>query len=294
MTTLERPGRGTGRDETPTHHTLLVTDGVDQGRRGAASWVERELSLGSKVFYKGWLPDDGRRDQHWLTGPAGPRGARDALSTGQLEFLDFPTLVERSGATADGVLAVYRGEVERALDELWPTVAMTQESPELPMAENAGLVAEYGVWEAGFEDITQRWPVRMLCQLCVTTETERSVWETVAVHHRDVVDGFWSATSDEGCWQPRGDLDAHVARRFGAAVHGALRTARADDRGPDLHLDLSGVDFMDVACAEILMLAARSAPAEQHVVLHGGPRFLRRLFDAVGRPPSVRESENAP
>lgn len=294
MTTLERPGRDTGRDEAPTHHTLLVTDGVDQGRRGAASWVERELSLGSKVFYKGWLPDGGRRDQHWLTGPAGPRGARDALSTGQLEFLDFPTLVERSGATADGVLAVYRGEVERALDELWPTVAMTQESPELPMAENAGLVAEYGVWEAGFEDITQRWPVRMLCQLCVATETERSVWETVAVHHRDVVDGFWSATSDEGCWQPRGDLDAHVARRFGAAVHGALRTARADDRGPDLHLDLSGVDFMDVACAEILMLAARSAPAEQHVVLHGGPRFLRRLFDAVGRPPSVRESENAP
>ncbi|MEJ2865823.1 STAS domain-containing protein [Actinomycetospora flava] len=282
------------RDAAPSHHTLLVTDAVDQGRRGAASWVEQELSLGSKVFYKGWLPEGGRADQHWLTGPAGPRGARDALSTGQLEFLDFPTLVERSGATANGVLAVYKGEVERALDDLWPTVAMTQESPELPMADDAGLVSEYATWEAGFDDLTHRWPVRMLCQLCVASESERAVWETVAVHHRDVVDGFWSATADDGHWQPRGDLDAHVARRFGAAVHGALRTAREAEHGPDLHLDLSGVDFMDVACADILMLAARSAPAGQHVVLHGGPRFLRRLFDAVGRPASVREGGDPP
>ncbi|MFC5142562.1 STAS domain-containing protein [Actinomycetospora rhizophila] len=285
---------GPGRDEAPSRHTLLVSDAVVQGRRGAASWVERELSLGSKVFYKGWPPSGGRADQHWLTGPAGPRGARDALSTGQLEFLDFPTLVERSGATADGVLAVYRGEVERALDDLWPTVAMTQESPELPMADDAGLVSEYARWESGFDDLTHRWPVRMLCQLCAATESERSVWETVAVHHRDVVDGFWSATADDGHWQPRGDLDARVARRFGAAVHGALRTAREGEHGPDLHLDLSGIDFMDVACAEILMLAARSAPAGQHVVLHGGPRFLRRLFDAVGRPGSVRESGDTP
>lgn len=278
----------------PARHTLLVTDGADQGRRGAASWVEQELSLGSKVYYKGWLPEGHRADQHWIAGPAGPRGARDALTTGQLEFLDFPTLVERSGATADGVLAVYRGEVERAIDDLWPTVAMTQESPELPMADDVDLVAEYARWEAGFDDLCERWPVRMLCQLCVAAESERSVWETVAVHHRDIVDGFWSATADDGHWQPRGDLDAHVARRFGAAVHGALRTARDGEHGPDLHLDLSGVDFMDVACAEILMLAARSAPADQHVVLHGGSRFLRRLFDAVGRPPTVIEGGEAP
>jgi hypothetical protein len=41
------------------------------------------------------------------------------------------------------------------------------------------------------------------------------------------------------------------------------------------------------------MLAARSAPAGQQLVLHDGQRFLRRLFDAVGRPASVRESEDA-
>jgi anti-anti-sigma regulatory factor len=76
-------------------------------------------------------------------------------------------------------------------------------------------------------------------------------------------------------------------------VHGALRSARTHEDGPDLHLDLSAVDFMDVSCAQILMLAARSAPPDQHMVLHGGPRFLRRLFDAVGRPASVREGEAA-
>ncbi|MHC1561654.1 STAS domain-containing protein [Actinomycetospora sp. C-140] len=281
-----------GRPEAPaggSGHTLLVADAVEQGRRGTASWVERELALGSKVYYKGWLPDG---QQHWLSGPAGPRGARDAFASGQLEFLDFPTLVERSGATSAGVLAVYQDEVERAFDDLWPTVAMTQESPELPMADDAHLVSEYATWESGFDTLTAEWPVRMLCQLSVPAESERAMWETVAVHHRDLVDGVWSAGDDDGRWRPRGDLDAHVSRRFGAAVHGALRAAREREGCSDLHVDLAAVDFMDVSCAEILMLAARSAPTEQHIVLHNGPRFLRRLFDAVGRPPSVRESED--
>jgi anti-anti-sigma regulatory factor len=281
-------------DLPATRHTLNVADAVDQGRRGTASWVERELAHGSKVFYKGWVPDGRRPDQHWITGPAGPRGARDALASGQLEFLDFPTVVERSGATADGVIKLYRDEVERALDDHWPTVAMTQESPGLPMADNADLVSQYITWEAGFDALTEQWPVRLLCQLSVPDESETAIWETVAVHHHDVVDGFWSATADDtGLWTPRGDLDAHVARRFGAAVHGALRAARRREDCVDLHVDLSAIDFMDVACAQILMLAARSAPSGQQMVLHGGPRFLRRLFDAVGRPMSVRESEDA-
>jgi anti-anti-sigma regulatory factor len=273
-------------------HTLLVADSVDQGRRGTASWVERELAHGSKVYYKGWLPDGRRVDQHWITGPAGPRGAREALVSGQLEFLDYPTLVEQHGVSAEGVLGLYEQEVERALDDQWPTVAMTQESPRLPLADQ-DLVKEYTTWESGFDDLAARRPVRLLCQLTVPDEDETAVWETVAVHHRDVVDGFWAGTQDACRWRPQGDLDAHVARRFGAAVHGALRAARRRDDG-HLHLDLSAVDFMDVACAQILMLAARSAPSGQHLVLHGGPRFLRRLFDAVGRPPSVRESEDAP
>jgi anti-anti-sigma regulatory factor len=274
-----------------TPHTLLVADTVEQGRRGTASWVERELAHGSKVYYKGWLHEGQRLDQHWITGPAGPRGARDALASGQLEFLDFLSLIERYGATSDGVLTLYRSEVERALEDMWPTVAMTQESPELPMAE-AAQVAEYTSWEAGFDGLTERWPVRMLCQLTVPVENDTAVWETVAVHHRDVVDGFWAASGCGDRWRPHGDLDAHVARRFGAAVNGALRAAREREDGPDLHLDLTAIDFMDVACAEILMLAARSAPGGQQIVLHGGHRFLRRLFDAVGRPASVRDSED--
>lgn len=273
-------------------HTLLVADAVDHVRRGTAAWVERELAHGSKVFYKGWLSDGRRPEQHWLAGPAGPRGARDALASGQLEFLDFPTVVARTGGTAEGVIALFRDEVERALDDRWPTVALSQESPGLPMAD-AAQVGDYAAWEAGFDVLTERWPVRVLCQLTVPHENDTAQWETVAVHHRDLVDGVWSAGVGAGRWQPRGDLDAHVARRFGAAVHGALRAARAHEDGPDLHVDLSAVEFMDVACAEILMLAARSAPAGQQVVLHDGQRFLRRLFDAVGRPASVRESEDA-
>jgi anti-anti-sigma regulatory factor len=273
-------------------HTLLVADSVQHGRRRAASWVERELVGGAKVYYKGWLAEGQRADQHWITGPAGPRGAREALATGQLEFLDIPTVVARTGGAADAVSGLFRGEVERALDDRWPTVALTNESPRLTLGDEDVLSA-YTSWEAGFDVLAERRPVRVLCQLSVPDETENSVWETVAVHHRSLVDGVWSAGGGARDWQPRGDLDAHVARRFGAAVHGALRSARTHEDGPDLHLDLSAVDFMDVSCAQILMLAARSAPPDQHMVLHGGPRFLRRLFDAVGRPASVREGEAA-
>ncbi|MDD7968857.1 STAS domain-containing protein [Actinomycetospora lemnae] len=282
-----------GLHEVRSRHTLLVAAGVEHGRRGTASWIERELALGAKVLYKGWLPAGQRPDQHWIAGPAGPRGARDALATGQMEFLDLPTVVERTGVTAEGVTALFRDEVARAFEDAWPTVALTQESPGLPLADDAVLAA-YTAWEGGFDVLADEGPVRTLCQLSVPDEDEAAIWETVAVHHRDLVDDVWSASIACGRWRPSGDLDAHVARRFGAAVHGALRAARAHETGPDLHLDLSAVDFMDVACAEILMLAARSAPAGQHVVLHGGSRFLRRLFDAVGRPASVRESGDAP
>lgn len=267
-------------------HTLLVAEDDQQRRTSAAAWVERALAVGDKVYYKGWQDPDLPPEKHWLAGPGGVRAAAEAFRTGQLELGHFGTVIERSGGDVEGIWAFQIGEIERALDEGWTSVAMSQESVQRPMADETE-AAELARQEAGFADIMARWPLRVLCQHTIAEENDGATWETVAAHHDDLVDGPWSAGVVDGLWQPRGEIDAYVARRFGAAAVGAMRRARQEGPDPDLHVDLSAIEFVDVAAVQMLLLAARSAPLGQRIVLHHTPRMVDRLVEAVGRPAAV-------
>lgn len=271
----------------PRAHRLLVADTDRQRRVGAAAWVTRELAQGAKVYYKGWLPDGIDADAHWIVGPHGATGAREAFASGQLEFLDYPTVIQRCGGTTHGLLRLQTAEVERALDEGWRSVAMSQETTYRAMADEDE-AAEFAAQERGYDHLAARWPLNTLCQLTVDEENKAASWESAAVHNNGIADTHWWTAVVEGRWQPAGDLEAHIGTRFGAAVYGALRSARqSPGGGSDLHVDLSAVAFMDVACAQILLLAARSAQHHQRMVLHQAPRFLRDLLDRVGRPRAV-------
>lgn len=266
-------------------HALLMAP-AETLRAGAASWVGRELAGGSKVLYKGWLGEGQRPEQHWIAGPWGAPGGPEAFASGQLRFTDFPTVVERCGGTTEGLFRLQLDELEQAFDEGWPTVAMTQESSGRPMLD-AAEAAEFAGQERAYDLIGSRWPVNTLCQLALLEERDTAVWESMAVHHRDLVAGQWSARSVDGCWYLSGELDVHVAREFGAAVHGALRSAwRFPDR-PDLDIDLAGVTFMDVASAQIMMLAARSTARHQRMRLHRVPPVLQEVLAVIGTPRSV-------
>ncbi len=268
-------------------HALQVADTDHAQRVGAAAWVDRELAFGAKVYYKGWLGDDGRVEKHWIAGPEGTRRTREALRSGQLEFLDLPTLIDRCAAAADGFTAgLYRiqaEELDRALADGWPSVAMTQESPRRELADDAE-VAEFARQEGGFDALVARAPLRVLCQLTTAVENEVHVFESLGVHHRHVLDVGWGVALSDGRWRLRGDLDAHVARRFGGALAGALREKAT---GADLHIDLTEVGFVDVACAQLLVHAARAEPECRRIVLHDPPRLLRRLLDVLQRPTSL-------
>lgn len=277
---------------TPGTHRLLVADTDGHRRVRAGSWVGRELARGAKVYYKGWLDEGARAEQHWIVGPSGAPGAPDAFASGQLEFLDFPSVIERCGGTTEGLFKLQTDEVERALDEGWPSVAMSQESPHRPMVDEDE-AAELAAQERGYDLLADRWPLSTLCQLTIDEENAAANWETAAVHYREISDVHWSSSHHGGCWQLRGALDAHVARRFSAAVYGALDEARRSPSGPDLHIDLAAVEFMDFACAQILLLNARSAAREQKIVLHRAGDFLRHLIIAAGRPRSVLFSDEA-
>lgn len=270
----------------PGTHALLVADTDADRRARAAAWVGRELERGSKVYYKGWVPDGAPPDRHWIVGDEGAPGGAAAFASGQLEFLDLPTVVQRCGGTAEGLFELQDDECRRAVDEGWPSVAMSQESPHRPMADDDELSA-LAAQEHGYDVLAGRWPLTTLCQLTVDEESGPAAWETAAAHFREIADEHWSSSYSDGRWQPHGELDAHVVLRFSAAVDGALRDALHSVDGPDLHVDLADVEFMDFACAQVLMLAARAAPRPQRVVVHRAATMQRRLIVAAGRPASL-------
>lgn len=284
MTTTEtgRPSRL----HRPGTHGLLVADTDVDRRTRTAAWVGRELARGSKVYYKGWLDDGAPPDRHWIAGPRGAPGGGAALASGQLEFLDFPAVVQRCGGTTEGLFQLQDDECRRAVGDGWPSVAMSQESAHRPMADDDEAV-EFAAQEQGYDVLATRWPLVTLCQLTVEEENRRAAWESAAVHFREITDVHWSSTFYDGCWQPRGELDAHVVARFGAALEGALRDALQAADGPDLHVDLAAVEFMDFACAQVLMLNARSASQRQRVMVHRAPPIVRHMIVAAGRPATL-------
>jgi hypothetical protein len=272
-------------------HLLQVAESDHAQRVGTAAWLDRELAFGAKVYYKGWLGEDRRIEKHWIAGPQATVRTRRALETGQLEFMDFPRLVDLVGGTAEGLHRVQADELHRALDEGWTSVAMTQESSRRPLADEAE-VAVFAQQEGGYDELAARFPLHVLCQLTTAVENEVHVVHSLGVHHRDVLDVGWGAQESQGRWRVSGDLDAHVAQRFGGALTGAMRRARevagqGTGESPDLHVDLGAVGFVDVACAQLIVLAARSAPPGQRLVLHDPPRLLRRLLDALERPHTI-------
>lgn len=289
---------GSGHRGTPVRppsgsHALLVADTDQECRQRATTWVDGELAAGAKVFYKGRLEDGQRSDQHWLARGQGSSRLGPALASGQLEFCDFGTVIQRCGGTTEGLWALQRDEAERALGpEAWPRVAMSQESPRRPMADEAETEA-FAAQESGYDELAERLPVRVLCQLTVAGETRAAIWETAALHHHDLHDRQWSSSHGENDrWCLTGELDAHAVPRFGAALHGALRARLDAADGPDLEVDLSGVTFLDFACAQSLTLAARAAGRHQRVVLHGTNPFARRIIEVAGRPSTLHFAED--
>lgn len=286
------PGSATARDRPvlPRRdgaHGLLVADTDRERRVGTAAWVDRQLADGAKVYYKGWLDDGEDPRDHWITGRGGAPSARAALATGQLEIMGFPEVVSICGGTTEGLHRLLHREVEQAITgQGWGRVALSQESARRPMADEAE-AAEFAAQESAYDDLARAWPVTTLCQLTLADENVAAIWESAALHHHQILDPQWSAATSQRRWWLRGTIDAHVTERFGAALYGALREALDAADGPDLHIDLSGVEFADLAFVQTLFLSARAVIAHQRVVLHGCPPFLASVLDTVGRPRSV-------
>jgi anti-anti-sigma factor len=73
-----------------------------------------------------------------------------------------------------------------------------------------------------------------------------------------------------------GDVDAFAV----PVLAGALRTLVNTEE--DIHLHLSGLQFMDVAGLELVVSTARAMPKGRTLVLHALSPHLRRVMALVG------------
>lgn len=281
MSTTLSPGRG-GPPPPTGAHSLLVARSERYRRLEAAAWVERALSRGSKVYYKGWLDDGPTPEQHWIAGPDGAPHVPEALASGQFEFLDYPAAFEKGQYTPEGIVKMWADEVERGREEGWPRVAMSHESVRMSLDESGR--RELAAREAGLDRLAEVAPLDVLCQVTVPEEADSTLTGYVGTHHRGLVDGRWSSSTAGGRWQPRGEVDAAVEKRFAVALGAAVHDPALGHGVSDLHIDLSGLEFLDVACAGVIIRAARDAPPGRRLVLHDASTVQRRLVRALDRP----------
>ncbi|WP_433246069.1 STAS domain-containing protein [Streptosporangium sp. CA-135522] len=87
----------------------------------------------------------------------------------------------------------------------------------------------------------------------------------------------------------RPKVSGEIDRTTRGAWQEALGTLVA--RGEDVHLDLSGLTFIDVRGAWLLIEAARGLPAGKKVFLHRTPYCLRSVLALIGSDPFPIEVE---
>jgi anti-anti-sigma factor len=73
-----------------------------------------------------------------------------------------------------------------------------------------------------------------------------------------------------------GDVDAFTVPVLEVALHTLTTT------GEDIHLQLSGLQFMDVAGLELVVSTARRMPEGRRLVLHALSPHLRHVMALVG------------
>jgi len=66
------------------------------------------------------------------------------------------------------------------------------------------------------------------------------------------------------------------------AVGGVLDSTLKAHRGCDVHIDASGLDFVDVSGIRALVSAAERVDGGRHLILYGVPPLISKLMSVVG------------
>lgn len=130
--------------------------------------------------------------------------------------------------------------------------------------------------EAAMERLTRTLPVSVLCQYARRALLAHALRTIVAMHPDGVQDALLSAEAATTALRIAGEVDRENVDVFAAVLDAASAAAPSEN----VHLDLAGLSFIDVAGARALVRTAQSL-GERALVLNGAPPVLRRVLEIV-------------
>jgi anti-anti-sigma regulatory factor len=286
----------------PTHvrqirlgdHLCLPFASDDEQREVLTSYIVDGLARGERVIY---FADRNGPDaiDSWLVGRGlDPVRAR-ADGRLQVRRVDSQYLVD-GRFDPDIVVTTLWVEVRQARDAGYPGLRVTGEmtSGSRPVADTDRL-HEY---EQRFAGVFGSRELAAICQYDERLFDPAAVTGLVACHRQVVrVDPLHDDRRLRivRTFCPRGlRVEGVVDTTTSGALGSALAQA-ASWSGGDVHLDLAGLEFIDVAGVRMIVGTARSLAGDRHLVVEHLAAGLRKVFGVVGwdNTPGLRLAEEA-
>lgn len=244
-------------DLVPGDHACLVYDSEERRRDVLVSYLSRGLARGERVVYLAAGPAD-----------AVSRGLEELAAPGQLTVLESEDAYLDGGAFApERALAGFRTALAETIDAGFPALRTGGGPPE---AVTGGCAHELAPYERSAAPLFAGGRLVSLCAYDARAVPPASLLGIVDVHpvvlyalgedERLRVDASGPTTL-----APHGWIDVTT---IGALV-GAL--TRAVDAGESVSVDLSHVDFVDVAGLRLLAEAARALHAKGKLLTLASP-----------------------
>lgn len=250
-------GRSAGWDG----HLVLFHENERQRLAGVAAWLRRGLDLGAKIFY---IESPDEPEERSLVGSLRGTGISgdEAVQRGQLQVF----------SAGDGRVydqAWQASLLDEALADGFPAVRWSAEADTawsvMPRALHADI-------EWATDDLCRTRPVSVLCQY--PAELQETTMETVCAMHTDGLRGSLVRTSPiPGGMAIAGEVD----RTNAGIVHSALAAQSATTGETAFVVELSGLDFVDLAGARALVTGTAACRAA------GGSVCLRAAQPPVDR-----------
>jgi ABC-type transporter Mla MlaB component len=272
--------------ETPARAMQLATPGEHlcsfprtdaERRRIAAVFVRAGLTAARKVLY---LSDHSSEAMLAILRGEGVDGVDDAHRSGQLLLMDFASRYGPRGVfSAESAEGDYRAAAAVARDEGYPGLHIAGEMDWF--ARGAVPLEELVAWERGCTALTADLGAVGLCQY------DRALFgpaacAAVAPPHTGVAEDDGSSPmavltrGPAGRFSLAGEVDASNAAALARALRARLRT------GESVELDVTGLEFADLAAVRVLRNCARDLAPGQRLVIRKAPEHVRRLLDLMG------------
>lgn len=94
----------------------------------------------------------------------------------------------------------------------------------------------------------------------------------------------WSSRTIAGIVAIHGEVDISSCDAFAAIVQAVIRRARDDGTQHEVHLDLGGLDFINIGGARILAAASAMLGPDGQLVIHRPSPLLRRILGIAWGP----------